>query len=71
MTCVAQPSRHVSRLRLRASSADHARHAAILFEDALRTASLPDAERSRLVLIRRLNLGRLPAHAGQTHLNDF
>lgn len=64
MTCVAQPSRHVSRLRLRASSADHARHAAILFEDALRTASLPDAERSCLVLIRRLNLGRLPARAG-------
>lgn len=53
------PSRRVRRLCLRARSAEHARRAGILLADALHTASLPVAEQGRLVVIRRLALGRV------------
>lgn len=52
--------RTVQRLRLRAPSAQAAVHAVHRLEDALRCASLPDAD-ERVLLVRRLHLGRLPA----------
>lgn len=51
--------RTVHHLRLRAPTAQAAVHAAHRLEDALRCASLPDAG-ERLLLVRRLHLGRLP-----------
>jgi hypothetical protein len=55
--------RRVGRVRIRASADETARHAAILLADALSTASLPGADSQRLVVIRRLALGRIPARA--------
>lgn len=56
------PQRHARRLRLVAGSEEAARGAVPRFEDALRCASLPDAG-SRLLLVRRMALGRVPLHA--------
>ena len=52
--------RIVQHLHLRAPSAQAAGRALNRLEDALRCASLPDAG-ERLLLVRRLHLGRLPA----------
>lgn len=51
--------RTVQRLHLRAPSAQAAVHAVHRLEDALRCASLPDGG-ERVLLVRRLHLGRLP-----------
>ena len=51
--------RTVQHLHLRAPSAQAAAHAVHRLEDALRCASLPDAG-ERVLLVRRLHLGRLP-----------
>lgn len=56
--------RHVHRLRFTCAREDDARHGRVLFEDALRTASLGDE--SRLVLVRRLDLGRMPPGVSAT-----
>ena len=56
------PQRHARRLRLVAGSQEAARAAVPRLEDALRCASLPDAG-SRLLVVRRLALGRLPRQA--------
>jgi len=56
--------RHVRRLRLACTREEHARHGRVLLEDALRTASFGDE--GRLVLVRRLNLGRVPLRANAT-----
>lgn len=56
------PERHARRLRLVAGSEEAARGAVLRLEDALRCASLPDAG-ARLLLVRRLALGRLPRQA--------
>jgi hypothetical protein len=56
MKTLAASNRNIARLRIRAPSHDDARHVAVLLEDAFRTASLPDAEQGRFVVIRRLNL---------------
>src|SRR5262245_55752597 len=53
--------RHVHRLHVRASADEDASRAATLLADALRTASLPGADDGRLVVIRRLDLGRIAA----------
>lgn len=53
-----QASRTVRRLRLRAPSQDGVRRVAVGFEDALRTATLPDGG-GRILLVRRLSLGRI------------
>ena len=53
-------ARHVRRLHIRAAVEDDARHAVTLLTDALRTASLPIADHGRLIVIRRLPLGRIP-----------
>ncbi len=58
-------ARTIHRLRLRAGSEADARGMAIRFEDALRTASLPDAG-GRLVFVRRINLGRI--HGSSTSM---
>lgn len=55
-------SRRVGQLRLRAPDAVVARRAQLALEDALHTASLPDAA-GRLLLVRRLDLGRLDPRA--------
>ncbi|HRI13143.1 MAG TPA: hypothetical protein PLX89_09060 [Verrucomicrobiota bacterium] len=52
--------RRVRHLSLRAATSEAATRAAVTIEDALRTASWPAADSGRLVLIRRLNLGRIP-----------
>jgi hypothetical protein len=56
--------RHVRRLRLACAREDQARHGKILLEDALRTASFGDE--GRLIVVRRLDLGRVPARASAT-----
>ena len=64
MRLAAPPSRRIRCLRLHAPAENHARRATTLMEDALRTASLPGADSGRLVLIRRLDLGRVDARDG-------
>ena len=61
-------ARRVRRLHVRASAEDEARHAAVLLGDALTTASLPDADRERLIVIRRLALGRIPGRVSPASL---
>lgn len=60
--------RTVQHLQLRAPSAQAAVHAVHRLEDALRCASLPDAG-ERLLLVRRLHLGRLPADLSSQSLS--
>jgi hypothetical protein len=57
--------RHVRKLRLTCGHEDDARHGRVLLDDALRTASLGDE--TRLILVRRLDLGHLSLHASATH----
>jgi hypothetical protein len=59
---MATPDRLVRRLRLQAGSAEDVAHVLPVLEDALRCASLPDAG-GRLLLVRRLALGRLARNA--------
>ncbi|MGH7947319.1 MAG: hypothetical protein ACREH8_04615, partial [Opitutaceae bacterium] len=61
-------ARRVRRLRLRSTDADTVRHASTTLSDALHTASLPDADGGRLLVIRRLNLGRISANASSATL---
>lgn len=61
---VANDQRHVLRARLRCARPEEARHGGVLLADALRTASLPD--RGRLVVFRRVDLGRLSLHGSPT-----
>src|SRR4051794_19683700 len=61
--------RRVRSLRVRAPDGDRARHAAIVVEDALRTASLPGTTAARVVAIRRLDLGSLPASASPSSVS--
>ncbi len=53
--------RTIRHLRLRASDETQVRGVVLRLEDALRTASLPDTYGRRLVVVRKLNLGRIPA----------
>jgi len=54
--------RRVHRLKLRAANSVAIHHGAIVLEDALRTASLQGLPQNGLLLIRRLNLGKLAAN---------
>jgi hypothetical protein len=56
--------RRVRRLRLACAREEHARHGRVLLEDALRTATLNDD--GRLIIVRRLDLGRIPLRASAT-----
>ena len=62
------PARRVRRLYVRAGDEDDAQHAATLLGDALRTASLRGADEGRLVVIRHLALGRIPARVSAASL---
>lgn len=55
--------RRVRQLRLTAHSDELVRRGALLVEDALRTASLPEADGGRLYVIKRLWLGNIDASA--------
>lgn len=54
--------RRVHRLKLRGPGHEAIRHAAIVVEDALRTASVPGLPQNGLLLMRRLHLGKLPIY---------
>jgi len=58
--------RRVRTLRVRASSDERARHAAVLLEDALRTATIAGTSGARIVLVRRLDVGTLPGMVAAT-----
>jgi hypothetical protein len=58
----------VRRLRLRSTSADCARRATASLSDALHTASIPEAESARFIVIKHLDLGRIPTHASRPAL---
>jgi hypothetical protein len=60
--------RRVRHLHLHSTHETLNRRGAILLEDALRTASLPDAHGSRLLLVRRLSLDRFRANAAPASL---
>jgi hypothetical protein len=62
------PSRRVRHLRVRGPGEDEARHAAIVLADALHTASMPEAERGQMLLVRRLELGRISPRASAATL---
>jgi hypothetical protein len=53
--------RRVEKLRLRSTDEGLNRRGVILIEDALNTASLPDGDRARVLIIRKLSLGRIRA----------
>lgn len=61
--------RQVDRLRIRSSSHEQAQRQSVLLEDALRTASFANLPLTGLVLIRRLDLGRVPLCAGSVALS--
>ena len=62
------PSRRVRHLRVRGPREDEARHAAIVLADALHTASMPIAERGQMLLVRKLELGRISPRASAATL---
>jgi hypothetical protein len=53
--------RRVEKLRLRSTDEALNRRGVILIEDALNTASLPDGDGARVLIIRKLSLGRIRA----------
>jgi hypothetical protein len=63
-----QPSRRVRTLRIRSPGEEEARRAAIVLADALHTASMPVAERGQMLLVRKLDLGRISPRASAATL---
>lgn len=59
-----RPARQVRTVRLRGPDAPSIRRGALLLEDALHTASLPDAAGGRLLVVRSLSCG--PIRTGQS-----
>ncbi|NTX67269.1 hypothetical protein HUA74_42130 [Myxococcus sp. CA051A] len=55
-------TRHVETIRLTARTPALVRRGAVLLEDALRTASFPEAGRGRVLVIRRLPVGVIHGH---------
>lgn len=53
--------RQIKTLRLHATQPSLLQRGAILVEDALRTASLPGADGSRVLIVRRMSLGKISA----------
>ena len=63
-----QPSRRVRHLRIRSPAEAEARRASIVLADALHTASMPVAERGQMLLVRKLELGRISPSASAATL---
>ena len=63
-----QPSRRIRHLRIRSPAEEEARRAAIVLADALHTASMPVAERGQMLLVRKLELGRISPSASAATL---
>jgi hypothetical protein len=61
--------RQIRTLRLSAPGREQVARTTIALEDALRTASLPRLPRGAILLVRRLDLGRLPADASPQWLS--
>jgi hypothetical protein len=61
--------RQIKTLRLGATRREQVARTAIALEDAMRTASLPRLPQGAILLVRRLNLGRLPADASPQWLS--
>jgi hypothetical protein len=61
--------RQIRTLRLGVSRREQVTRTAIALEDALRTASLPRLPHGAILLVRRLDLGRLPADASPQWLS--
>jgi hypothetical protein len=64
----AASERRIRRLHVRAAAADEASGASTLLADAFRTASLPIADAGRLIVIRRLALGRISMRVSSASL---
>jgi hypothetical protein len=60
---VSTGTRRVRRVRLAAPRPELVRRGAVLLEDALHTASIPGGAGGRLVLVRKLDVGRIHPHA--------
>ncbi len=56
--------RRVRHVRLTCAREEHAQHGRVLLEDAMRTATLGDE--TRLIVVRRVNIGRVPLRASAT-----
>ncbi len=69
MTAAVIPSRRVRRLSLRAPTAELAQHSAVLLGDALHVATIPGADQGKVVVIRRLALGRIEPCASSASLS--
>jgi hypothetical protein len=65
---VTMSSRRIRRLHVRAGSDDDARQAVTLLTDALHSASLPLADQGRMIVIRRLALGRISVRVSPASL---
>ena len=63
-----QPGRRVRHLHIRASAEDEARRAAILLGDALHTATMPFSGQGKMLVVRRLALGRIAAQGSAATL---
>lgn len=63
-----QPSRRVRHLRIRSPAEEEARRVSIVLTDALHTASIPVAERGQMLLVRKLELGRISSSASAATL---
>ena len=63
-----QPGRRIGRLHIRACVEEEARRAAILLGDALHTATMPFSEQGKMLVVRRLALGRIAAHGSAATL---
>jgi hypothetical protein len=61
-------SRHVHRLSLKATSDEIAQRLAIVITDALHTATIPAANQGRIVIIRKLALGRIASDSSSNSI---
>jgi hypothetical protein len=62
------PDRRVRQVQLTASSQELIQRGAVLLEDALHTASLPQSQGSRVLVVRSLNMGMIHSHQSSTTL---
>ena len=67
-TPISQSGRRVGRLRVRVAAEEDARRAAILLSDALHTASVPFLGSGKMLVVRRLALGRIAVRGSSAGL---